>query len=156
MKKLISVGTAIVVVLALGAGCASQSATQQSVDQAAASKAAKVSGKKHHKKQSGLETASQANARQAAENYLSFAPFSRQGLIDQLSSKAGDGYSKADATYAADAVHADWNKQAALAAKNYLKTMPFSKNELIQQLESKAGDGYTHAQAVYGVSKTGL
>jgi hypothetical protein len=155
MKKLMSVGTAIVVVLALGAGCASTSATQESVNQAAATKSAKPTGHKH-KKQQKKETVSQANARQAAEDYLSTMPFSRQGLIDQLSSKAGAGFSKSDAIYGTDAAGADWNKQAVLAAKQYLQTMSFSKSALIEQLESKAGAGFTHAQAVYGVSKTGL
>ena len=73
-----------------------------------------------------------------------------------MSSKAGAGFSKADAIYGTDAAGADWNKQAVLAAKQYLQTMAFSKSALIQQLESKAGAGFTHAQAVYGVSKTGL
>jgi len=155
MKKLMSVGTAIVVVLALGAGCASQSATQQSVDQAAATKAAKATGHKQ-KKQQKTETVAQANARQAAENYLSTMPFSRNGLIHQLSSKAGSGFSMKDAIYGTDAAGADWNKQAALAAKNYLDTMPFSRDGLIHQLESQAGSGFTHAQAVYGVNKAGL
>lgn len=46
-------------------------------------------------------TVSQANAVRAAELYLEFMPFSREGLIDQL---VFEGYSVADANYAADAV----------------------------------------------------
>jgi hypothetical protein len=143
---------AIVAVLAVS-GCAETGATQQTLDQAAATKS------KHSKKQDGgsnMESVSQANARQAAEDYLSTMPFSRDGLIEQLSSKAGSGFSKSDAIYAADAVHANWNAQAVLAAKQYLDTMSFSRDGLIEQLESKAGAGFTHAQAVHGVDATGL
>ncbi len=101
-------------------------------------------------------TSGQKNALRSAENYLSFAPFSRQGLIRQLSSEAGDGYSVKDATYAADHVKVNWFEQAAKAAKNYLEIAPFSRSRMIDQLESSAGDGYTHEQAVYGAKKAGL
>ena len=101
-------------------------------------------------------TAGQENALQSAENYLSFAPFSRQGLIEQLSSDAGDGYSVKDATYAVDHLTVDWNEQAAKAAKNYLDMTSFSRKGLIEQLSSDAGDGYTKEQATYGVDKAGL
>lgn len=55
-------------------------------------------------------TSGQENALAAAENYLSFAPFSRKGMIRQLSSDVADGYSKADATYAADHVDVDYKE----------------------------------------------
>jgi hypothetical protein len=102
------------------------------------------------------ETVSQENARKSAESYLDFSAFSRQGLIQQLSSSAGDGFSRADAIYAVDHIDVDWNEQAAKAANQYLEQQSFSRAGLIQQLESSAGDGYTHAQAVYGVNQTGL
>jgi hypothetical protein len=57
------------------------------------------------------------------------------------------------ATFSADNVQADWNKEAVEAAKNYLDTMPMSKDALIQQLSSSAGDKYTRAQARYAASK---
>lgn len=101
-------------------------------------------------------TAAQKNALRAAKNYLAISPFSRQGLIDQLSSSAGDGYSVEDATYAADNVNANWNQQAARAAENYLEMMPFSRDGLIEQLSSQAGDKFTVEQATYGVDKAGL
>ena len=101
-------------------------------------------------------TTSQENAIESAKGYLEYTPFSRVGLIQQLSSKAGEGYPKADAVFAVNHIEVDWNQQAAKAAKGYLEYSSFSRAGLIQQLESKAGDGYTHAQAVYGVSKTGL
>jgi hypothetical protein len=101
-------------------------------------------------------TAGQANALKAAQNYLSFTAFSRKGLIHQLSSSAGDGYSVKDATYAAEHVNANWNEQAAKAAKNYLSMTAFSRQGLIHQLSSSAGDNYTLDQAKYGVKKAGL
>jgi hypothetical protein len=101
-------------------------------------------------------TTSQENAVQAAENYLDFAPFSKKGLIQQLSSPAGDDYPKADAVFAVNHIDVDWNEQAVKAAKNYLDLTPFSRDGLIQQLSSSAGDDYTKAQAVYAVNKVGL
>jgi host cell surface-exposed lipoprotein len=102
------------------------------------------------------ETVSQENARKSAESYLGFQAFSRQGLIQQLSSSAGEGFSRADALYAVDHIDVDWSEQAARAAKQYLGEQSFSRAGLIQQLESSAGEGFTHAQAVYGVDQTGL
>lgn len=99
------------------------------------------------------ETAGQRNAKRSAENYLSFAGFSRDGLIQQLSSDAGDGYSVEDATYAVDALNVDWNEQAYKAAKNYLSISGFSRDGLIEQLSSPAGDKFTVEQATYGADK---
>jgi hypothetical protein len=82
--------------------------------------------------------------------------FSRAGLIDQLSSSAGDGYTKADATFAVDHVHVNWNQQAVRSAKDYLAMSHFSRAGLIEQLSSSFGDGYTKAQAIYAVNHVGL
>lgn len=101
-------------------------------------------------------TSGQRNALRSAESYLSTAPFSRKGLIQQLSSDAGDGYAVKDARFAADNVEVSWKQQAAKAAKNYLEISGFSRQGLIQQLSSDAGDGYTRKQAVFGVNKAGL
>jgi ribosomal protein L3 len=98
----------------------------------------------------------QQNAVHAAQDYLSTSPFSKQGLIDQLSSSAGDGYSVQDATAAVDSLTVDWNAEAVKAAKDYLQTSPFSCQAMIDQLSSSAGDGYTAAQAQYGATKVGL
>jgi hypothetical protein len=48
-------------------------------------------------------TASTANAAAAAAQYLTIEPFSRAGLIQQLSSSAGDGFTLAQAEYGATA-----------------------------------------------------
>jgi hypothetical protein len=97
-----------------------------------------------------VESASQRNARQKAEEYLEFMSFSRTGLINQLEF---EGFPTADATYGVDALHVDWNRQAANKASEYLDFMSFSRSSLIEQLEF---EGFTPAEAAYGVSTTGL
>jgi hypothetical protein len=101
-------------------------------------------------------SAEEQNAIRSAQGYLEFTAFSRKGLIRQLSSDAGDGYSVKAATRAVDSLHINFNEQAYKSAKNYLQMTGFSRKGLIQQLESDAGEGFTHSQAVYGVNKAGL
>ena len=84
-------------------------------------------------------TVSQEQALGAAQDYLNVTAFSRAGLIDQLSSSAGSGFSKADATWAVDHLSVNWNEQAVKAAKDYLQLTHFSCNGLIEQLSSSAG-----------------
>lgn len=83
-------------------------------------------------------------------------PFSRAGLIEQLTSSYGDGYSVSDATYAVDNVRVDWNQEAAEAAQDYVDMMGFSRAGLIEQLTSSYGHQFTQAQAEYGVNSVGL
>ncbi|HEY2870206.1 MAG TPA: Ltp family lipoprotein [Gaiellales bacterium] len=101
-------------------------------------------------------TVSQANAVESAEQYLSMAAFSRSGLIQQLSSKHGEGYARADAVYAVDHLSVNWNQQAVRAAKQHLAERSFSREGLVHQLKARYGDGFTHAEAIYGVESTGL
>ena len=100
----------------------------------------------------------QANAVRSAENYLEFMPFSKQGLIDQLSSPAGDGYPQEVAVFAVEHIEddVDWKEQAVKAAENYQELMGFSREGLIQQLTSEAGDQYTQEQAEYAADQIGL
>ncbi|MBA4079667.1 MAG: hypothetical protein C0496_00185 [Erythrobacter sp.] len=100
-------------------------------------------------------TPAQKNARRNAESYIAMTGFSRQGLIDQLSSTAGNGYSVADATAAVDSISVDWNEQAARSAKSYLEMTGFSCRGLIDQLSSDAGSQYTREQAEYGAKQAG-
>lgn len=100
-------------------------------------------------------TGPQRNAVRSAQQYLSMMGFSRSGLINQLSSDAGDGYSLADATVAVDHLKVDWNAQAVRSAKQYLSMMGFSCTGLIEQLSSSAGDRYTVSQATYGAKQAG-
>ena len=105
-------------------------------------------------KPSGLSPA-QENAVRSATQYLQMSGFSRNGLISQLSSDAGDGYAVADATAAVDSLSVNWNEQAARTASQYLKMSGFSCNGLIEQLSSSAGDQYTESQAAYGAKQAG-
>lgn len=97
----------------------------------------------------------QKNAVRSAKQYLSVQGFSRKGLIDQLSSEYGDGYSVGDATVAVDSLKNDWNKEAMKSAKQYLSIQGFSCNGLIEQLSSDYGDKYTKNQATYGAQQAG-
>ncbi len=90
----------------------------------------------------------------AAQDYLAMEGFSRNGLINQLSSSAGDDFPKAIATQAVDSLNVDWNAQAVRAANSYLQVEHFSCAGLIQQLESSAGDQFTASQASYGAHQT--
>lgn len=97
----------------------------------------------------------QANAARSAQQYLNMTGFSRRGLIEQLSSDAGNGYSNADATAAVDSLTVDWDEQAARSAKQYLEMTGFSCSGLIEQLSSDAGSKYTKAQARFGAEQAG-
>ncbi|WBA17460.1 MULTISPECIES: Ltp family lipoprotein [Salinivibrio] len=102
----------------------------------------------------GNLTGAQKNAVRSAEQYLSIQGFSRSGLIRQLSSDYGDGYSREDATTAVDSLNVDWRRQAERSAKQYLSIQGFSCRDLIRQLSSDAGNGYTQSQATYGAQQT--
>lgn len=94
----------------------------------------------------------------AAQGYLaSGMGFSRQGLIDQLSSPYGNGFAVADATAAVDSLNPDWNAQAVLAAKGYLSSgQGFSHQSLVEQLTSEYGNKFTPEQAEYATGQVGL
>jgi len=100
-------------------------------------------------------TSAQRNAVRSAKQYLRMTGFSREGLIGQLSSSAGDGYDIADATAAVDSLDVDWNANAVKSAKQYLNMTGFSCKGLIEQLSSSAGDKYTVSQATFGAREAG-
>jgi hypothetical protein len=99
-------------------------------------------------------TGAQQQAVSAANGYLSEGQgFSKQGLLQQLTSSAGDGFSKSDAEFAINYLHPNWDQQAADAANGYLSEgQGFSQASLTQQLTSSAGDGFTQAQAEYAIN----
>lgn len=101
-------------------------------------------------------TLAQQNALRAAEAYLATMPFSKAGLIDQLSSQYGSDFNLADAKWAVEQLDVDWKEQAVLAGQSYLDTMPFSRQGLIEQLSSQHGSQFTVAQATYAVDQLGL
>lgn len=105
-------------------------------------------------------TASQQQAITAAENYLTDGQgFSQAGLISQLTSSYGNGFSTADATFAVDTVYHPglWDQQADASAANYMSDGEgFSCSSLLQQLTSQYGSQFTYAQAEHGVQSVGL
>lgn len=100
-------------------------------------------------------TGPQKNAVRSAESYLSFAGFSRAGLIEQLSSPYGDGYDVADATVAVDSLAVDWNSEAVEAAQQYIEMSGFSCKGLIEQLSSEYGSKFSRDQATYAAQQVG-
>ena len=94
---------------------------------------------------------------EAADGYLTEGQgFSEQGLLQQLTSSAGSGFTQTQAEYAINDLHPNWDAQAVDAAKGYMQIGGFSRASLIQQLTSSAGNGFTLAQAEYAASKVGL
>lgn len=106
-------------------------------------------------KESDSLTRPQKNAVRSAEQYINMTGFSRNGLIEQLSSDAGSGYEVNDATVAVDSLNIDWNKQAVRSAEQYLDMMGFSCDGLVEQLSSSAGSKYTVDEANYGAQEAG-
>lgn len=100
-------------------------------------------------------TGIQKNAVRAAQSYLCISAFSRDGLIEQLSSQTGNGFNINDATKAVDSMGVDWNQEAVKSAKQYLQMMGFSCSGLIQQLSSRAGAKSTEMQATLGAQRAG-
>lgn len=100
-------------------------------------------------------TLEQENALRAAQSYLDFTGFSRQGLIDQLSSEYGSGYPVDVATWAADTVGADWNAEAVESAQSYLEFTSFSRQGLYDQLTSAYGGQFTPDQANHALAAVG-
>ncbi|HMO10197.1 MAG TPA: Ltp family lipoprotein [Actinotalea sp.] len=107
-----------------------------------------------------IGTLSQQNAYGQAQNYLDFMPFSRAGLIDQLTSEYGGQFPPGDAEFAVARLEAeggvDWNAEAVEAAQSYQELMPMSRQGLIDQLTSEFGSQFTLEQATYAVDTLGL
>lgn len=99
---------------------------------------------------------SSTKCRRSAQSYLELRGFSRQGLIDQLSSEYGGKFNVEDSTVAVDSLDVDWNAQAVRSAKSYLELKGFSCQGLIDQLSSEYGSNFTLAQATYGATQAGI
>ncbi|WP_312084037.1 Ltp family lipoprotein [Brevundimonas sp.] len=146
LKKVLAAGAALCLAGCGDGGSAPASATSSGLTSAEAPVAAE---------ETSSLTGPQKNAVRSARNYLSISGFSRDGLITQLSSEYGDGYSVADATAAVDSMDIDWNENAAKSGRQYLSMTGFSCSGLVEQLSSDAGDKYTTAQAQYGAQQAG-
>lgn len=144
------IGTAVI-------GISATACTAGVDDYPKASSAISIPAAHHEATAPKISTAHQ-QALTSAKNYLSDGQgFSRNGLIQQLTSSYGDGFSTADATWAVDHADADWNAQAVISAKSYMSDgQGFSRQGLIDQLTSSYGSGFTQAQAVYAANSVGL
>ena len=97
--------------------------------------------------QSGDSTDS---AIEAAKKYIETGNYTYTSLIDKLQQ---DGYSTADAEYAANNCGANWKGMAANEAKKLLDGGMTTKEEVVDQLIFK---GFTYEQAVHGAEANGL
>ncbi|GAA1912641.1 hypothetical protein GCM10009775_01520 [Microbacterium aoyamense] len=100
-------------------------------------------------------TLEQQNALEQAQSYLDYSSFSRQGLIDQMSSEYGSGFPVEVSTWAADTVGADWNAEAVEAAQSYLDYSSFSRQGLYDQLTSQYGSQFTPEQTNHALAAVG-
>lgn len=92
-----------------------------------------------------------AEALEAAEDYIEFSDFSYAGLYDQLTSEYGSQFTPEQAQYAVDNVNADWNQEALDAARSYLEISEMSDARLFDQLTSEYGSQFTPEQAQYAI-----
>jgi Host cell surface-exposed lipoprotein len=165
MRKAIAIAATGLTALAIGA-CATSSGSTGGHDESSkaetvaathtsttATKSVPADAKENPTPDKPEMTSGQENAVQVAQDYIDMSGFSKAGLIDQLSSSAGEGFSKADATFAANNVDADWNAEAVESAKDYLDMGGMSKSGLIEQLSSSAGEQFTPEQAQYAADK---
>jgi hypothetical protein len=149
------IGITTLAALALATGmiaCAEEQAGQSMATTAAATEEDTTSEEEGTTSEAELTT-EQEQAVESARSYVDLGGFSRTGLIQQLSSKAGEGFPYKVAVFAVDYLHVDWKKEAVESAKSYLELGGFSRASLLQQLSSKAGEGFTRAQAEYAVKK---
>lgn len=107
--------------------------------------------------QTEVDADDQNSAYETAKGMLSAAPFSRQGMIDYLSSEAGGGYTEETAEAAIkmmeDQGEVDWFAEAEKAAKDYKDMMLVTKEEVLEQLSSESGDQFTMEEAEAAVEK---
>ena len=92
-------------------------------------------------------TKSQKNCLRSAKEWLDYAGYSRNRLIEMLCES--DSYSKKDATLVVDSLNINWQTQAVRTAKDWLDYAGYSRNRLIEMLCES--DGYTEKEATSAV-----
>jgi len=100
----------------------------------------------------GIETLSQKNAIIEANLYLNkwLSWFSRDWLIEQLEY---EWFSNKDASYAADKLNINWDRQAEIKIDSYLRNSSLSRVQFIRQLEY---EWFTSEQYLYILDKTDI
>lgn len=94
------------------------------------------------------------NALATAEEYNEDQPMSKAGLLDQLTSKDGEGFTQAAGEYAVNHIQANWNENALKCAKEYEKTEHLSRADVQDQLSGSVddgGEGFTPEQVQYAM-----
>ena len=169
LSGLIAFGALVIIIVAASASASNKPSTTASdvgaavssaspsaaVSSAAASPAADSSAPSTPAAPAGPSlTGGQQQAVDSAESYLSEGQgFSKQGLLNQLTSSFGEGFSKSDAEFAIKYLKPNWDKQAVDSANGYLSEgQGFSEQGLLQQLTATAGEGFTEAQGEYAIS----
>ena len=93
----------------------------------------------------------------AAKDHLKYSTYSRQELLDALTSEYGDQFTDEEANNAIDYLEvsglADWKEEAVKAAKDHLQYSTYSRNELFDTLTSKYGDQFTAEEAEYALNQ---
>lgn len=95
------------------------------------------------------------NALATAEEYNEDQPMSKAGLLDQLTSSDGEGFTQAAGEYAVNHLKANWNENALKCAKTYQKEEHLSRADVQSQLSSSVddgGEGFTSEQVQYAMS----
>jgi hypothetical protein len=155
----LAIGASSVAVLALVIGGASEDTTDAPAKESAqkvVEAPAPIEKEKKAKKPKPEYTVAQENAIRSAESYLEFAGFSKAGLVNQLTSEYGEGFSRADAEFAVNHVKVNWKAEAVESAESYLEMSGYSRQGLIDQLTSEYGEQFTLKQATYAADKVGL
>ena len=92
-------------------------------------------------------TSAQEAALESARYRIDAEGVSKVALIQHMTA---DGYTRANATFAANNVGADWKAEAVEQAENRLDAEEYSRRSLAEHLGS---DGFTPAEVEYAVSK---
>ncbi|WP_338230677.1 Ltp family lipoprotein [Lactiplantibacillus paraxiangfangensis] len=142
----------LVVIVVIGfASSMGGSGSSDSSDDSSATSSKKISKSKESSKKP--KTSAQNLAALAkADTYAKTMDMSEKAVYDQLTSDAGEGFSKSAAKYAMDHLNGvNWNKNALKKAESYQKDQSMSTNAIKEQLTSEAGEQFTTAQAQYAV-----
>lgn len=125
-----------------------QTTTQQTTTQAATTQAVTVTAP------TNAHNTARDRATALSKTYLEQSSDSRSQLIARITE---NGFSEAEAAYAADHCGADWNNQAFKAAKKYAAdgsaSGGFSAKSMKKQLQS---DGFTESEASYAVDHASI
>jgi hypothetical protein len=154
MRKAIAAAAAAAAIAALAA-CGPNTTTSSSVAaKSTPTAAAAVATTAPAAPAAPVFTPAQQQVLDSASSYLNSGQgFSKAGLMGQLTSSFGEGFSHKLARFALAQLHPNWNHQAVISARNYMQSgQGFSYAGLVQQLASPYGEQFTTAQAQYGAN----